>query len=113
MTEPPHTVSRNWRATRLELSQIFGQVLRALRKERSLSQEQLAFDSDLNRQFVSLLELGERSPSLETLYKLAKGLSLSGSELLAHVETGMAPGRKRRVKQQPKEQPRTSAQKRK
>ena len=78
----------------MELNQVFGKVLRALRLERKLSQEQLAFESDLNRQFISLLELGERSPSLETLYKLAEGLGLSGSEFLVRIEAAMESGRK-------------------
>ena len=64
----------------------FGEVLRELRRERGLSQEALAFESGLNRQFVSLLELGERAPSLETVYKLAGGLGIAGSELLAAME---------------------------
>ncbi len=64
----------------------FGEVLRELRRKRELSQEDLAFESDLNRQFISLLELGQRSPSLQTVYKIADGLGISGSELLATME---------------------------
>jgi len=66
----------------------FGEVLRELRLKRGLSQEELAFESDLNRQFISLLELGQRSPSLQTVYKVADGLGLLGSELLAAMEAG-------------------------
>ena len=74
----------------------FGQVLRELRRTRGLSQEALAFESDLNRQFISLLELGQRSPSLETVYKVASGLGLKGSELLAAMETrSRAPSKQR------------------
>lgn len=73
----------------MDAEKVFGKVLRDLRQQRKLSQEKLAFDADLNRQFVSLLELGERSPSLGTLYKLANGLGLSGSDLLKHVEAHM------------------------
>ena len=64
----------------------FGIVLRELRRKRGLSQEALAFEAGLNRQFISLLELGERSPSLTTVYKVAAGLGMSGSELLAAME---------------------------
>jgi transcriptional regulator with XRE-family HTH domain len=64
----------------------FGRVLRTLRTERELSQEELAFESGLNRQFVSLIELGQRAPSLASIYKLAEGLGLRGSELLAAFE---------------------------
>jgi len=65
----------------------FGVVLRELRQERGLSQEALAFESGLNRQFISLLELGQRSPSLTTVYKVAGGLGIKGSELLAAMES--------------------------
>ena len=65
----------------------FGLVLRELRRERGLSQEGLAFEAGLNRQFISLLELGERMPSLQTIYKVAGGLGISGSELLATMES--------------------------
>lgn len=65
----------------------FGMVLRELRHKQGMSQENFAFECGLNRQFISLLELGQQSPSLETIYKLARGLGLQGSELLVAVET--------------------------
>jgi transcriptional regulator with XRE-family HTH domain len=71
-------------------------VLRELRQERGLSQETLAFESGLNRQFISLLELGQRSPSLQTVYKIADGLRISGSELLAMMEARSRAGSKPR-----------------
>lgn len=60
-----------------------------MRKDRGLSQEEFAFECGLNRQFVSLLELGERAPSLTTIYKLSEGLKISGSRLLAEFENTM------------------------
>lgn len=80
----------------MDAEEAFGSVLRRLRQERKLSQEELAFESGLNRQFVSLLELGERSPSLQSLYKLAAGLGLTGSELLIHLESHMRSATKTR-----------------
>jgi transcriptional regulator with XRE-family HTH domain len=71
-------------------------VLRQLRQQRKLSQETLAFECGLNRQFISLMELGQRAPSIQTIYKIAAGLGLRGSELLAHVEARMLSGRPRR-----------------
>lgn len=38
----------------------FGKVVRQLRKERKLSQEQLGFEADLQRIYVSKLELGQQ-----------------------------------------------------
>lgn len=70
----------------MEPESAFGMVVRELRLKRQMSQETLAFECGLNRQFISLLELGQRAPSITTIYKLADGLDLKGSELLAAVE---------------------------
>ena len=54
----------------------FGQVLKELRNERGLSQQQLAFDSDLDRTYISLLERGLRLPTLGTVFRIANALNL-------------------------------------
>ncbi|HEY6018991.1 MAG TPA: helix-turn-helix transcriptional regulator [Candidatus Paceibacterota bacterium] len=64
----------------------FGIVLRELRKQRELSQEALAHESGLERNYVSLLELGKNSASIKTLFKLAPTLGISVSEMLQRVE---------------------------
>ena len=64
----------------------FGDVLRELRRERDLSQEALALASELERNFISLLELGRNSPSLRTLFKLCGVLGIAPSEFLRRVE---------------------------
>lgn len=65
----------------------FGQVLRDLRKGRNLSQEKLALESGLERNYVSLLELGRNSASVKTIFKLASALGISVAEFMAMVET--------------------------
>ena len=65
----------------------FGRVLRRLRLEAELTQEQLGFDADLRRTYVSILELGQQQPSLSTILKLAKPLKHSAQELVGMVET--------------------------
>ena len=52
----------------------FGLVLKDLRNERGLSQQQLAFDSGLDRTYISLLERGLRLPTLGTVFKVAEVL---------------------------------------
>ena len=64
----------------------FGQVLRALRRERKLSQERLALESGQDRSYISLLERGKNSPSLETIFRLAKVLAVKPSEIVARTE---------------------------
>jgi transcriptional regulator with XRE-family HTH domain len=50
-----------------------------------MSQEVLAFESDLTREFISLLERGQRSPTLDTQLALCKALSVSLDEMAALV----------------------------
>ena len=60
----------------------FGKVLRTLRENAGYSQEQLALDADLQRNYVSLLERGMNSASIKTLYKLASVLKVSPGKML-------------------------------
>lgn len=64
----------------------FGRVLRALRKEAGLSQEQLAFAAEVERNYVSLIERGVNQPSIRVIFKLAKALQIPASELVKMVE---------------------------
>jgi transcriptional regulator with XRE-family HTH domain len=61
----------------------FAANLRRHREAAGLSQEALADRCGLHRTEISLLERGRRSPRLETIVNLARGLELaSPSELL-------------------------------
>jgi transcriptional regulator with XRE-family HTH domain len=53
-----------------------GQRLRSIRKARKLSIRALAERSDLSVNTLSLIENGKTSPSVSTLYQLAKGLKV-------------------------------------
>jgi len=66
-------------------NQAFGTVLARLRRSRKISQEALAFESDLTREFISLLERGQRSPTLDTQLALCKALSVGLDEMAALV----------------------------
>jgi transcriptional regulator with XRE-family HTH domain len=70
----------------LEPAVAFGLVVRKLRQKAGLSQEQLGFEAELRRTYVSILELGQQQPSLTTIFKLAKALNLTPSNLLGLVE---------------------------
>ena len=61
---------------------LYGRVLRRVRKAAGLSQEQLAFEADIQRNFVSLLELGEKQPTLTTLFKLARALKCNPADMV-------------------------------
>ena len=74
----------------MELAKAFGVVLRELRKEAGLTQEALGLDADLRRTFVSLLELGQQTPSLQTIFKLSIPLKKAPSEILRMVEAKLS-----------------------
>jgi len=57
----------------LDLAAHFGKVLRRMRKQLGLSQEQIGFEAGLERNFISMLELGQRQPTITTIEKLATG----------------------------------------
>lgn len=60
----------------------FGGAIRELRTQRGLSQELLAHSSGLHRTYVSMLERGERTPSLSTVFQLANALRISPGRLV-------------------------------
>ena len=70
------------------LAKSFGQALRQLRLERGLSQEELGFESGYHRTYISLLERGKKSPSLQTIFQLAKALKVEPSEMIERVQNG-------------------------
>lgn len=64
----------------------FGRVVRRLRQNAGLTQEQLAFEAELRRTYVSILELGQQQPSLATILKLAAAFKLPARDLIGLVE---------------------------
>ena len=66
--------------------QAFCRVLRRLRAEANLTQEQLAFESRLDRTYISLLERGLRQPTLSSMLQLSAALKISPSTLMNYVE---------------------------
>lgn len=54
----------------------FGVALRQHRLSLGLTQQELAERAGLDRTYISLLELGRNSPTLETLYFLCEALNV-------------------------------------
>lgn len=70
----------------MELNDSFANTLRKLRTEKMLSQEELAFKANLHRTYISQLERGLKSPTLNTLYVLAEVLDVSLEEFVKRIE---------------------------
>ncbi len=68
------------------LGKSFGKVIQQLRQHLKLSQEELGFKSGYHRTYISQLERGIKSPSLKTIFNLAKALDITPSELIHRVQ---------------------------
>ena len=64
----------------------FGRVLQQLRREKKLSQEDLAFTSELDRTFISRMENGRRRPTINTIIRLSRALEVPAAQMVAEVE---------------------------
>lgn len=63
-----------------------GRAVAARRQELGMTQEDLANNSNLHQRWISNVETGKRNPSYGSLRRLAAGLDLSASELIARAE---------------------------
>jgi len=70
-----------------EILQVFGRRLKALRKERKMTQEELADKLGLHNSYIGLLERGERIPSLLTLDKIAKYFGVKPADLIVEEQS--------------------------
>ena len=68
------------------IQMVFGHILRRLRMQRGLSQENLAYKSGLSRGFVASIELGKRKPTIVSLLRLARGLEMKPSQIIVELE---------------------------
>lgn len=60
---------------------LFGKHVRKLRQARGISQEELAFSSNLHRTYISDIERGTRNVSLDNMDKIAVALDVPLKEL--------------------------------
>jgi transcriptional regulator with XRE-family HTH domain len=66
---------RHWRA-------VFGKNVRRYRQQKKLSQEQLAFESEIDLTYVGGIERGKRNPSLLVMARIADALRVQLPKLL-------------------------------
>lgn len=64
-----------------------GMRIRYLRSLRKWSQEDLALEANINRNYICDLENGRRNPSLEVLERISDALGITLSELFRGIET--------------------------
>ena len=59
----------------------FGQKVQEVRKEKKITQEELAGMLSMHRTYIGLIERGERNPTIRTLYKIATALKVNAYDL--------------------------------
>ena len=59
----------------------FGNKVKALRAEKGISQEELAYRCGLHRTYIGMIERAEKNISLKNIQKIAKGLEISIEDL--------------------------------
>ncbi len=60
----------------------FGDVVRKKRKRLGMSQEELAFEANLDRTYISSVERGHRNVSLLNIHRIAKALKVKPRDLM-------------------------------
>ena len=68
------------------MKRIVGQTLARLRRDAGITQEKLAEVAGLERGYISLIERGLRMPTVDTIFRLCRGLKTRPSEMIRAVE---------------------------
>jgi transcriptional regulator with XRE-family HTH domain len=71
---------------RAAIRRAYGSTLRALRKRIGLAQERMALEAEADRAYVSGLERGMHTPTLETVIRFLPFLKVSFPEFAAEYE---------------------------
>ena len=68
-----------------------GKRILVLRKKRGMTQNDLAFESGLGREYISTVECGKRNISIDAIEKISAALKLSLKELFDFEEGQFTP----------------------
>jgi transcriptional regulator with XRE-family HTH domain len=66
----------------MDMRKLVGRNAARIRKEKGMTQEELAERSGLSQQYLSGLEQGRRNPTIVTLYEIANALGVTQVELV-------------------------------
>lgn len=61
----------------MDMRKLVGRNFARLRREKGLTQEEVAERSGFSQQYLSSLERGRRNPTIITIYELAQALEVS------------------------------------
>jgi len=66
----------------MDMRKLVGRNTARIRREKGLTQEQLAERCGLSQQYLSGLERGQRNPTIVTVYEIAMSLGVSHLDLM-------------------------------
>ena len=69
-----------------QIDKAIAKVLKKLREQKKLSQEQLSFQADLHRTYISQLERGVKSITVKTLLKITTALNIDIVDFIKMVQ---------------------------
>lgn len=69
-----------------EILKKFGERVRELRKQKDISQEELAHKADLHRTYIGMIERAEKNLTLLNIERIANALEVNISELFKDLE---------------------------
>ncbi|MFP3472011.1 helix-turn-helix transcriptional regulator, partial [Micrococcus sp. SIMBA_144] len=64
-------------------------ILKKYRTKSGLNQEELAFQCNLDRTYISLLERGKRNPTIKTLFTICKVLDISPEVIIKELQLSL------------------------
>lgn len=75
----------------MKLRQVVARNLRVMRKQKGLSQDELAFQAGINRNYVGQIEREEKSPTVDIIEKLAIALEKDAEAFFVRRPRGNRP----------------------
>jgi len=82
----------------MKLEETFGKIVKNIRCQKGLSQDELSEKTGLDRTFISQIENGQRNPSLSTILKISEGLNIKPSALISKFEISYLKSREENIK---------------
>ncbi|WNS42286.1 helix-turn-helix transcriptional regulator [Paenibacillus sp. MMS20-IR301] len=68
------------------IKQIIGKTVKAIRIKQGLSQEDLAHECNVDRSYISMIEVGRNEPSVTKIFDLCQGLKIKPSDFFKLIE---------------------------
>jgi transcriptional regulator with XRE-family HTH domain len=60
-----------------------GETIREIRKQRQITQEELAYRAQLDYSYINQIENGKRNPSMHAVQRIAQALGVQTKDLIA------------------------------